>query len=161
VNATAPPDLQLLVRDLAASEFRCGEIEGRWRNLSTTWPHTVIAVSAVIRPNSPTEYGFRFECTGYRQVPPTAQPWDLVSNAALPPSQWPTGRALVPSVFRPQWKNGGCLYLPCDRMSIEGHGNWQNEHPARLWNPARGIVCYLEQLHDLLNSNDYTGTCGT
>jgi hypothetical protein len=94
-------------------------------------------------------------------VPATAQPWDLIANAALPSSQWPTGRAIVPSVFRPQWKNGSCLYLPCDRMSIEGHGNWHNEHPARLWNPSRGIVCYLEQLHDLLNSNDYTGICST
>ena len=161
MNAAAPPDLLLLERDLAASEFRCGEIEGHWRHVNTTWPHTVIAVSAAIRPDSPTEFAFRFECTGYRQVPATAQPWDLTSNTALPPGRWPTGRAIVPSVFRPQWKNGGCLYLPCDRMSIEGHGNWQNEHPARVWNSSRGIVCYLEQLHDLLNSNDYTGICGT
>jgi len=55
------------------------------------------------------------------------------------------------------WKNAECLYLPCDRMSIEGHPNWQHEHPSRLWNPERGIICYVEQLHDLLNSNDYSG----
>lgn len=160
MNATTPPDLLLLEGDLAASEFRCGEIEGRWRHISTIWPYSVIAVTAASRPNASPEYGFRFECTGYRQVPPTAQPWDLALNAALAVGRWPTGRSIVPSVFRPQWKNGTCLYLPCDRMAIEGHANWQHEHPGRLWNPSRGIVCYLEQLHDLLNSNDYTGAGG-
>jgi hypothetical protein len=158
--AAKPPDELLFEHDLAAAEFRCGEIEGRWHHVATTWPQVVIAVSAASRPNAPFEYGFRFECTGYRQSPPSARPWDLASNAPLALNRWPTGRSIVPSVFRPQWKDGSCLYLPCDRMAIEGHANWNHEHPARLWNPSRGIVCYLEQLHDLLNSNDYTGTCG-
>ena len=35
---------------------------------------------------------------------------------------------MVPSVFRPEWKQGLCLYLPCDRMSIEGHEAWRNDH---------------------------------
>ena len=161
MNTVKPPDQSLLESDLAASEFRCGEIEGRWRHIITTWPHVVIAVSAALRTNAPPEYGFRFECTGYRQSPPTARPWDLTSNAPLARSSWPTGRSIVPSVFRPQWKDGTCLYLPCDRLAIEGHGNWQHEYPTRLWNPSRGIVCYLEQLHDLLNSIDYTGVGGT
>lgn len=154
------PDRLLLEGDLAAPEFRCGETEGRWRHVATTWPHVMIAVSAAPRPGAPAEYGFRFECTGYRQSPPTAQPWDLESNMALALNRWPAGRSIVPSVFRPQWQNGRCLYLPCDRIAIEGHANWHHEHPARLWNPPRGIVCYLEQLHDLLNSTDYTGTNG-
>lgn len=160
MNAVVPPDRALLERDLAAVEFRCGEFDGRWRHVATAWPHIVIAVSTAPRPNSPAEYGFRFECTGYPQSPVTAQPWDLAANAPLATSRWPTGRAIVPSVFRKEWKEGRCLYLPCDRMSIEGHANWHQEHPSRLWNPARGIVCYLEQLHDLLSSNDYTGASG-
>ena len=32
--------------------------------------------------------------------------------------------------FNPGWKNGSCLYLPCDRQSIEGHANWHGEHPS-------------------------------
>ena len=160
MNVVKPPDQLLLERDLAASEFRCGEIEGCWRHIVTNWPNVVIAVSTALRPNGPSECGSRFECTGYRQSAPTAQPWDLVSNTALSANRWPTGRSIVPSVFRPQWKDGTCLYLPCDRLAIEGHANWQHEHPTRLWNPARGIVCYLEQLYDLLNSNDYTGVVG-
>jgi hypothetical protein len=160
VNVAKPPDHLILERDLAASEFRRGEIEGRWRHIVMNWPNVVIAVSAAVRVDGPSEYGFRFECTGYRQSAPTARPWDLISNTALSLSRWPTGRSIVPSIFRPQWKDGTCLYLPCDRLAIEGHANWQHEHPARLWNPLRGIVCYLEQLYDLLNSDDYTGAVG-
>ena len=159
MSAVMPPDQLLLERDLTAPEFQCGEIEGRWRHVTTAWPHVVIAVSAALRPSAPTEHGFRFECTGYRQSPPTCQPWDLAANAPLPFNRWPTGRSIVPSVFRTSWKDGKCLYLPCDRMSIEGHVNWHHEHPSRLWNPSRGIVCYLEQLYDLLTQNDYTGVC--
>ena len=66
----------------------------------------------------------------------------------------------MPSVFRPTWKQGQCLYLPCDRMSIEGHDQWRSQHPSRLWQPARGIICYLEQIYELLNQSDYTGVSG-
>ena len=121
MNIPVPPGLALLEQDLAAPEFRRGEIEGRWRHAGTAWPHAIIAVSAPPRPRAPGEYGFRFECSGYRQTPVTAQPWDIAANAPLPPNHWPTGTLIVPSVFRPTWKQGQCLYLPCDRMSIEGH----------------------------------------
>ncbi|MBN9547476.1 MAG: hypothetical protein J0H31_00925, partial [Alphaproteobacteria bacterium] len=120
----------------------------------------LIAVAAPARPNAPCEFGFRFECTGYRQVPATAQPWDLERQAPLAPKLWPTGPVHVCAVFRPDWKQGQCLYLPCDRMSIEGHTDWPAKYPDRLWKPARGIICYLEQIYDLLNESDYTGVVG-
>jgi len=157
MNVTVPPDRLLLEEDLAAPEFRCGEFEGRWRLVTIHWPYVVVAVSAAERPNAPAEYGFRFECSGYRQTAPTAQPWDLEANGALPVARWPTGRHILPSIFRPEWRNGTCLYLPCDRFSIEGHPDWHHQHPSRLWQPARGIVCYLEQIYELLNQSDYTG----
>lgn len=155
-----PPDQLLLEQDLVAPEFRCGEIDGRWRRGAMRWPHLILAVTAPERPNAPTEYGFRFECTGYRQTPVTAQPWDIEADAPLPAARWPTGPSIVSSVFRPTWKQGQCLYLPCDRMSIEGHENWRNEHPSRLWQPARGIICYLEQIHELFYQSDYSGVVG-
>ena len=37
---------------------------------------------------------------------------------------------MVSAVFRPDWKHGQCLYLPCDRMSIEGHDNWRTNIPT-------------------------------
>jgi hypothetical protein len=154
------PDQALLEQDLAAPEFRCGQLSGRWRLVSIAWPHAILAVAAPERPKAPREYGFRFECSGYRAVPVTAQPWDIEASQPLPEGRWPTGRTIVPSVFRPGWKHGQALYLPCDRMSIEGHDNWRHEHPSRLWQPSRGIICYLEQIHDLLNQSDYSGMVG-
>jgi len=155
-----PPDRKLLEDDLVTPEFRCGEIEGKWRHIRISWPYALFAVIAAERPNAPPEYGFRFECTGYRQVAVTGCPWDLEKDRPLPPPRWPTGRSIVPSVFRPDWKDGQCLYLPCDRMSIEGHPNWITQYPNRLWQPVRGIICYLEQLYDLLNQSDYSGVRG-
>lgn len=155
------PDKALFEADLKGAEFLSGEIDGRWRHVATAWPQAVIAVSAPERPGGPREFGLRFDLTGYPQVPPTAQPWDLDANGPLPASKWPTGRSIVPSVFRPAWKQGQCLYLPCDRMSLEGHDSWVHEHPSRLWRPSRGIVCYLEQVYELLNQGDYSGVVGS
>ncbi|CAI9418937.1 hypothetical protein ANOBCDAF_04422 [Pleomorphomonas sp. T1.2MG-36] len=160
MNQAVQPDRLLLEADLSAPTFRCGQIEGKWHHIETHWPHVIIAVSAAERPNAPTEYGFRFDCAGYRETAPTAQPWDVAKSAPLAAAQWPVGRAIVPSVFRPEWKGGLCLYLPCDRLSFDGHPNWIHEHPNRLWQPARGIVCYLEQIHDLFNQEDYSGVRG-
>jgi hypothetical protein len=161
MSGAIPPDRALFEADLKAPEFRCGELEGRWRHVATTWPHAVIAVSAPERPGGPKEFGFRFELTGYRQALPIGQPWDLEANGPLPATKWPTGKSIVPSVFRPGWKQGQCLYLPCDRMAMEGHDNWRNDHPSRLWQPSRGIVCYLEQVYELFNQCDYSGVVGS
>jgi len=157
MQSVASPDKLLLESDLEAAAFRLGQIENRWRLVSFDWPYAVVAVAAAERERSAHEVGFRFECTGYRQTAVTAQPWDLSGKRPLPPNQWPKGKSIVPSVFKPDWKGGQCLYLPCDRIAIEGHGNWKHEHPGRLWDPSRGLVSYLEQIYDLLNSSDYTG----
>lgn len=154
------PDMLMLLQDLAAPEFKCGEIDGKWRVHNLSWPHVIIAVTAAERENAPAEYGFRFECSGYRQVAPTAQPWDIDAGTPLPAKRWPGGHSIVPSVFRPDWKGGQCLYLPCDRISFEGHADWVHQHPKRLWQPARGIICYVEQIYDLLNQADYSGVRG-
>jgi hypothetical protein len=31
------------------------------------------------------------------------------------------------------------------------------QHPSMVWNPDGDITQYLRIVHDLLNSNDYTG----
>ncbi len=161
MDTPVSPDQALIEQDLAAPDFRCGECEGRWRHVATQWPYVIIAVSAPERLRAPREYAFRFECSGYRQAAVTGQPWDLNADTALPALQWPTGPVIVSSVFRPGWKQGHCLYLPCDRMSIVGHEDWQHQHPSRLWQPSRGIICYLEQIYELLNQSDYSGVVGS
>lgn len=160
MNAVLPPDRAALQFHLAGPEFRCGEMEGRWRLLGLEWPCVRIAVAAAPRPGAPSEYAFRFTCDGYPVNPVSAQPWDEQGMRPLEGRRWPGGRGVVPSVFRPDWQMGHCLYLPADRLSIVGHPNWRVQHPSRLWRPERGIVCYLEQIHDLLASSDYTGLRG-
>ena len=59
------------------------------------------------------------------------------------------------SVFRSDWKGGIALYLPCDRVSIQGHDNWRTEMPSKIWRPTDGIVQYLELVYELLHSRDY------
>ena len=45
-------------------------------------------------------------------------------------------------------------------MSNEGHGDWNHNHPPRLWLSQRSILCNLEQLNDLLNQDVYSGIRG-
>lgn len=161
MNAITPPDRSAFQFHLVGPEFRCGEMEGRWRLLGIEWPFVRIAVAAAPRPVSPAEYAFRFTCDGYPINPVTAQPWDERMTRPLEARLWPGGRGVVQSVFRPEWLGGSCLYVPTDRLSIAGHPAWRTQHPSRLWRPERGIVCYLEQIHDLLAATDYTGLRGS
>lgn len=137
--------------------FQSGVDRGRWRLVAIDWPHVIIAVSAAARAGGPAEYAFRFECSGYPQSAPTAQPWDIERGAPLAHQRWPTGRSRVPLAFNPGWKNGQCLYLPCDRLSMEGHEPWRTQHPSMIWSPNGDITHYLRIVYDLLNSSDYTG----
>lgn len=151
------PDERALRADLGEGSFQLGACLGRWRHGAIEWPYAHIAVTAADRPGGPSEYWFRFDCSGYPQQAPTARLWDPDENKPLPVSRWPAGRSRVPAVFRPDWKDGTCLYLPCDRVSVAGHENWRTDHPALVWSPSRGIVLYLAELNALLNSSDYTG----
>ena len=152
-------DEQVFRAHLVAGPFQSGFDRGRWRLLALNWPHALIAIQAAERIDGPAEYALRFECTNYPQTPPTAQPWDTERDAPLPSARWPSGTNRVPLAFNSGWKNGQCLYLPCDRLSIEGHDPWRSQHPSMIWSPASDITQYLRIVHDLLTSSDYSGTC--
>jgi hypothetical protein len=147
------PDEAVFRAHLAGGRFRSGVASGRWRLISVAWPHAIFGVRAC----DGIEYGLRFECIDYPRTPATARLWDIDLNGPLSVSKWPGGRERIPLAFNPGWKNGSCLYLPCDRLSIEGHGNWYQQHPSLVWDAALGIVHYLRVVHDLLNSGDYGG----
>ena len=153
-------DEQVFRAHVEAGPFQSGFDRGRWRLLALDWPYAVIAVQAAKRVNGPAEYALRFECTDYPQSPPTAQPWDIERDAPLPSACWPFGNERVSLAFNPGWKGGQCLYLPCDRLSIEGHDIWRSQHPSMIWSPAGDITQYLRIIHDLLTSSDYSGICG-
>jgi hypothetical protein len=145
------PDEKTFRAHIESGRFLAGEIRGRWRLLLIAWPIALIGVTA----RDGREFVLRFECSNYPKSPPTARPWDVTNNAPLPFVNWPRGSGRVESVFRTSWKDGSALYLPCDRISIEGHDNWRNEHPSKIWNPEKGIVHYLEIVYDILQSRDY------
>lgn len=146
------PDERAFQADVAKAAFRLGEREGRWRLAGITWPYALIGVTA----RDGRELILRSNVEGYPQSPPTAGPWDVERNAILAFDRWPRSNGgRVASVFRANWKGGSALYLPCDRESLPGHDNWRNEMPSKIWDPANGIVHYLEIVHELLNSADY------
>lgn len=151
------PDRRALREHLEGPDFLLGEHRGRWKLLSVNWPHATIEVSAAERGDSPRAYALRFECSGYPSQAVTAGLWDEAANAPLAHNLWPHGSDRFMAVFRVEWKSGLCLYLPCDRQSFEGHPQWLTDHPAQVWDPAKGIVLYLEAVHELLNSSSYHG----
>ena len=153
-------DEQVFRAHLEAGPFQSGVDRGRWRLLSLKWPFALVAIQADDRVGGPAEYALRFECTNYPQMAPTAQPWDAEQNSPLTPARWPNGKTRVPLAFNPGWKAGQCLYLPCDRLSIEGHDAWRTQHPSMIWTPTSDITQYLRIVHDLLNSSDYSGPRG-
>jgi len=147
------PDEQVLRLHLESGRFRSGTAAGRWRFVSLDWSFLVVTVTA----RDGVEYGFRFECRDYPRTAVTSQPWDIELNEPLQPNKWPGGQSRVQLAFNPGWKNGSCLYLPCDRHAIEGHDNWRIQHPSLLWDPDKGICKYLVIIFELLNSKDYGG----
>ncbi len=146
------PDERAFSADIAKAAFRLGQAEGKWRPAETAWPFVTIYVTA----RDGQEFLFRFSCQNYPQSPPTSGPWDENRNCVLAFNEWPHSRGgRVAAVFRPDWKQGAALYLPCDRESIAGHANWSSEMPSKIWRPADGIIQYLELVYELLNSTDY------
>lgn len=134
---------------LRGGAFQIGEAKGRWRWIKSVWPAAYIQVFS----GDGRMFTLRFDCTGYPEQPPTATLWDLATDRQLEAVQWPQG-GRVSQVFNPSWKSGGALYLPCDRQSIEGHHNWFSEFPWLIWNPAKGIVQYVQAVSEVLNSNE-------
>lgn len=141
--------------------FQSGVDRGRWELVSVNWPHSVISVSAAERNTAPSKYCFRFELNNYPAIAPTAQPWNVAGNGPLHRASWPGGRGRIQHAFNPDWKSGSCLYLPCDRYAIEGHDPWRVQHSEMIWNPKGDITQYLRIIHDLLDSEDYTGLRGS
>lgn len=147
------PDEVALRRDFESGRFLLGVASGRWRLLWVRFPYALIAVRAA----DGEEFALRFECANYPATPPTAGLWDADRDQPLDPRHWPKGSSRIPLAFNPGWKGGTCLYLPCDRQSIEGHDAWRTQHPALLWEPYKGISKYLGIVHQLLNSGEYGG----
>lgn len=144
--------------DVSGGEYCAGADRGYWRLISIVWPVAVIAVAAAPRTGAPDEYAFHFELTGYPGAP-AGQLWDAAANGPLALPGWPTGTGRVALAFNPGWRHGA-IYLPVDRVALQGHDPWLQQHRGYVWDTARDICQYLELLHDLLNCEAYTGVRG-
>jgi hypothetical protein len=153
----AAPD-RLLRADLADAPFCAGVDRGRWRLKGLAYPHAVVEVHAAPRAGAPDWYAFRFNVVGYPQAP-SAEPWDLVSDAPLTPASWPSGNARVQGIFNPGWRLDA-LYWPMDRLALEGHPAWRVQHACHVWDSGKDLTQYLRLIHDLLNDEGYTGVRG-
>lgn len=132
-------------------DFEIGAAKGQWELVRVDWPHAVLTVTA----RDGTKRAFRFHLPGYPAALPNAQPWNLATDGPLAAALWPSGTGRVAAAFNPGW-NAGALYLPCDRLALAGHEHWLVQHPEKAWPPARGIIHYLEIIHDLLASHQYS-----
>ena len=154
------PDEATFLAHAEAGPFENGVDRGRWRLVSINWPHAVLGISAADRADTPVEFAFRFELSNYPAQLPTAQLWDLSTDGPLEFKQWPGGVDRVQYAFNPSFKEGTCLYLPCDRLAIEGHDALRTQHPEMIWTTASDITLYLRIIYDLLHSKDYKGLRG-
>jgi hypothetical protein len=145
------PDEQSLRADLASARFLSGEDRTRWQFKKLEWPFAYINVTA----RDGREYTLRLNCSGFPSAPPTGTFWDLSSDSKLAVEKWPQGGERLQLAFKPGWKNGDALYIPCDRESIAGHEGWFTQYPQLIWQPKKGITHYLEVVHELLQSRDY------
>jgi hypothetical protein len=141
--------LHALEADLASGRYKAGVARGRWRLVSLNWPYAFVEVF----DRAQRAFCIRFDCAGYPGHPPQGTPWDYGAQQQLPNHLWPRG-GRVSQVFNPGWKNGTALYIPCDRESIVGHDNWHAEHPNLIWNPSRGLLQYVEAIHEILQSHE-------
>ena len=151
------PDERAFRADTGKPAFLFAEAQGRWRMVNIVWPFVFVAVAAA----DGREYLLRLDCAGYPQEAPTGGPWAAELDAVLPFDRWPRSNGgRVGAVFRPDWKDGTALFLPCDRQSAASHAHWGTQLPAQIWRPAAGINQYLELVSELLNSADYAPPLG-
>lgn len=147
------PDRVMLERDLAAASFREGAARKRWRLVEIAWPYAMIGVTA----RDQREFVLRLDCCGYPAQPPTGGFWSAERGAYLTLEEWPKGDDVFQSAIRWDWRQGAALYFPLDRISRMGHDAWAATHPHLVWNPAKGIVQHVSEVHRLLNSRGYRG----
>lgn len=157
-SPTASPAEVLFHEDLAGAEYAAGEDRGYWRLVSVHWPYAVFEVAAAPRAGAPVAYCLRFNLDGYPQAP-TAQPWDAEADGALPASRWPGGGDRIGRAFNPAWRPDA-LYVPMDRLAIDGHHDWPTKYAAHIWDPARDVSQYLRLVYDLLHDDTYGGLRG-
>lgn len=151
------PDERTLRAHLEGARFLAGVQAGRWRLLNLAWPYATFAISAAPRSNGPEEFVLRLDVAGYPHLAPTGSLWDNETDRSLEPARRPKGDRAA-HVFRTDWADGIAMYAPWDRSALESHHDWAQKYPHDAWNPTRDITFVLNNVHNILNADDYLGT---
>ena len=151
------PDERAFRDHLAGGAFRLGVHQLKWRLVAVDWPTAIFAITAAPRSGAPDEYHIRLELTGYPASAPTGQLWDTARGVPLNFRDWPVGTGRFSQVFRTDWQQGTCLYLPADRISLTGHSDWPGRYASQIWTSQRQFTHYLTLVHELLTSSSYSG----
>ena len=151
-----PPPMRGLCAALESTRFQNGVDRGHWKLASFDWPFGVFAVSSARRDGAPDEYALRIDFSSYPRQAPTATPWSRDRNDRLLLNERPKGDR-ASHVFRTDWEEGRALYAPWDRVALDGHPDWSQEHPAFVWHPSRDAAFFLSCVYELLNADDYLG----
>lgn len=155
------PDALALLADLDSPAFLFGFEKGWWREVRWDFPHVYIAIGAAKRVGAPDEFVFQLECSRYRDQAPLCLQWDPATEREASIGLRPAGTGRVAIIFRTDWENGRYLYTPLDRHALKSHSDWPKNRPRAVWTPTSTITRYLTEIHDLLNSPDYSGVGGT
>jgi hypothetical protein len=147
------PDRVIFERDIAAAPFLEGVARNRWALKTLKWPYGLFSVTA----RDGGIFHLRLDLAGYPAASPTGGLWDCEAGAILAQDKWPIGDAAFASVFRRDWQDGRALYMPLDRISLNGHHDWPSQYPHLIWRPDLGLVQYLAEVHRLLNTRGYHG----
>ncbi|MCB0496169.1 MAG: hypothetical protein KDC79_08535 [Cyclobacteriaceae bacterium] len=144
------PEEEVLNDHLNSAEYQSGAMEESWGMIENDkrpqWPFVIFWVVA----KSGDKYFFRFDLTGYNEFAPTAILWDPSTNTPLGQSKWPNWNKRTKQVFRLWGKQ--CLYLPCDRLALEGHTDWPQKHNYLIWKAFEDTITkYLIELYQTLN----------
>ena len=155
MNVLLPPDRALLEQDLAVPAIPMRRDRGPLASCRHALAprHLRRRGAAASERAGPVRFPLRM--LGLPADPgnrPAMEHWPI--NRCRPRSG-PTGGPIVPSVFRPEWQQGQCLYLPCDRMSIDGHDQLAQPTSQPPVATRTRIICYLEQIYELFNQSDY------
>lgn len=151
------PDERSVRTYLDGAAFQAGVTASRWRLVSFGWPDVTIAVRAAPRDGAPDEFVIRFELTGYPNVAPAGDIWDLAAGALLPAARRPKGGA-IGMIFRADgWNGGAGMYAPWDRAGLRAHPQWAQTYRRSAWHARRALTFVLEQVSERLMADDYLG----
>ncbi len=95
---------------------------------------------------------------GYPNTTPTGGIWDVEADTSLLAERRPKGERAAMLFRTDGWAGGAfAMYAPWDRIALQTHANWAQEAPHLVWHAGRDLSFILDNVHEVLNTNDYLG----